>query len=191
MLEGITRGYFERIRKVARRFILWNGQLHRRKTLSLKVVPPLIERQLVLEAFHNDAGYWGPSTTGKFVRDWFWWPSLTTDFTPFDKSCAGFRRAKHTSKYHITLGMPLKFLCGTFSIYFAKQLPTGPDGEKYLLIAVENLTGRSFVQWTIRYIRCDQRISEKGYYYCFWLTSSYDLWQGLMFPCSCFADSCD
>lgn len=91
--------------------------------------------------FHDRKGHWDASTTCQCIIDQFWWPSLPVNVASFVKGCIWCQKSKSLSRYLTTLWMPLAAILETLSIDFAGPIPVGLKRERYLLIAVEHLTG--------------------------------------------------
>lgn len=76
--------------------------------------------------------------------------TLGSDVLKFVRSCVGCQKLKPIPKYRTTLRIPLTGLFDTFSMDFAGSLHLCENEEKYLLIAVEHLTGWPIVRVTTR-----------------------------------------
>ena len=128
------------VRRSAKSFLLWNGELFRRTQLGPKIILPKPMRKEAIVMFHDNIGHWDGETTRQFIVERYWWPNVVRDVFGHVKSCKGCQLASPVPKYRTTLRMPLTGLFDTFSIDFAGPLPVGPGGEKYALVAVEHLT---------------------------------------------------
>ena len=137
------------IRRASSSFLVWDGKLFRRTIAGPKVVVPRNLRERAIRMFHDSIGHWDGQTSRQFITERFWWPRVVGDMHHHVKSCRGCQHVKPVPKYHKTLRTPLTGLFDTFSIDFAGPLVPGPDGERYLLVAVEHLTGWPMARATL------------------------------------------
>ena len=129
------------IRRASNSFLVWDHQLFRRTPHGPKVVVPRHLRERAIKMFHDSIGHWDGETTQQFLAERFWWPRMVGQMYAHIKSCKGCQLAAAVPKYRTTLRTPITGLFDTFSIDFAGPLVPGPQGERYLLIAVEHLSG--------------------------------------------------
>ena len=125
----------------AKRFMACNGQLFRRNNNGFRAIQPIEARRKIISAFHDEIGHWDLQTTKKFVLDRYWWPVVHRDVNDYVRGCDGCQKATPIPKYKTTLQFPMTSLFDTYSIDFAGPLPRTPSGKRYILIAVEHLTG--------------------------------------------------
>ena len=128
-------------RRNAKRFMACNNRLFRRTNSGLRAIPPIEARKKIVRAFHDEIGHWDLETTKRFVLDRYWWPTVHRDVNGYVRGCEGCQRASPIPKYKTTLRFPMTSLFDTYSVDFAGPLPRTPTGEKYILVAVEHLTG--------------------------------------------------
>lgn len=130
-----------RVRKNAKRFLSWNGNLFRRTKGGIRFIPPRSARVQILRMLHDNIGHWDVTTTKQFVLDRYWWPAVYRDIYDYVRGCQGCQKASSIPRYTHTAIIPLSSLFETFSIDFAGPLPKTKNGKQYILIAVEHLTG--------------------------------------------------
>ena len=104
-------------------------------------VVPISNREEVLKGFHDDIGHWDLKTTRQFITERYWWPTVYADVRDYVKSCHGCQKACPIPKYKTTLRLPISSLFDTFSIDFAGPFPATSSGNRFVLVAVEHLTG--------------------------------------------------
>ena len=125
----------------AKNFLVWESKLFRRTIHGLRVVVPLCDREKVLKGFCDDIGHWDLKTTRQFVTERYWWPTVYTGVRDYVKSCDGCQKARPIPKYKTTLRHPISSLFDVFSIDFAGPFPATSSGNRFVLVAVEHLTG--------------------------------------------------
>ena len=125
----------------AKNFLVWESKLFRPSIHSLRVVVLIPDREKVLKGFDNDIGHWDLKTTRQFVTERYRWPTVYKDLTDYVKSCDGCQNARPIRKYKNTLGLPISSLYVVFSIDFAGPFPATSSGNRFVLGAVEHLTG--------------------------------------------------
>ena len=64
----------EWVKRNARNFNTWDGQLFRRTGSGLVAVAPVSAQRGILETFHDCIGHWDSNTTKQFVLERYWWP---------------------------------------------------------------------------------------------------------------------
>lgn len=121
--------------------MIWNDTLFRRKASGIHAIPPLSERRDIIKMFHDDIGHWDAITTRVFVRDRFWWPGVYRDILDYVRGCDGCQHAQRLPTYHKNLRAPVTGLFETFSIDFAGPPIASRGGKRFVIIAVEHLTG--------------------------------------------------
>ena len=129
------------IRRAAKNFLIWDDGLFRRTPKGPRAIPTRNARPALLRCFHDDIGHWDVATTKQFILDRFWWPDVHRDIHLYVRSCHDCQVMKPIPAYHSTLHIPLTHLFDVFSIDFAGPLPKTKNGNQYVLIAVEHLTG--------------------------------------------------
>lgn len=137
------------VRRTAKSFLTWNGELFRRTGLEPKIVVSRYLRTQILTMMHDKIGHWNPEKTSQFAVERYWWPEVTAEVFAHVKSCKGCQRAAPIPKYRTSLRMPITGLFYSFSIDFATPLPPGSGGECYLLVAVNHLTSWPLTRATI------------------------------------------
>ena len=130
-----------RIRRIAKHYFVWNGDLFRRRFSGLVTVPPISRRPAILKHYHDEIGHWDAKSTAKLVMKRFWWPDVYKEIGRYVKSCEDCQRMGSLPAYRSALKTPLTTLFDVFSIDFAGPLPTSRTGNKYMLVCVEHLTG--------------------------------------------------
>ena len=128
----------------AMKFLVWESRLFRRTVHGLRVVVPTSDHEKVLKWFHDDTGHWALKTTRQFVTERYWWPTVYKDVRAYLKSCEGCQKARPIPKYETTVRLPISSLFSVLSIGFAGPFPATSSGSRFVLVAVEQLTG-----WTI------------------------------------------
>ena len=125
----------------AKNFLVWELKLFCRIIHGLRVVVRIPDREKVLKGFHEDIGYWDLKTTRQFITERYWWPTVYTDVRDYVKSCDGCEIARPIPKNRTTLRLPISSLFDTFSIDFAGPFSVTSSGNRFVLVAVEHLTG--------------------------------------------------
>lgn len=129
-------------------FFVWSWQVDRRTILRPSLAVPVLLRVGGLKTSHNKMSHCKTESTKQFIIERYWWPGITTDIHRYVGSCRAGQVATRVPKYRTRMAFRLTRLFDKFSIDFAGPLPKGPNGEKYLWIAVENLTGRPVIRAT-------------------------------------------
>ena len=130
-----------KIRRNARKFVIWEGNLFRRTQKDVKFVPHIINRPNILTSYHDEIGHWDSRSTKRFIADRFWWPSMYKDIFEYVKTCEDCQKMNAIPKYRTALRTPITSLFDVFSIDFAGPFNTTPRGNKHLLVCMEHLTG--------------------------------------------------
>ena len=138
------------IKRNAKRYLLWNQMLFRRTKKGLRAIVPQSQRVAVLRTFHDGVGHWDLQTTRQFVASRYWWPTIGPDLYDYVKSCEGCQFASSIPKYRTDLSLPITSLFDSFSIDFAGPFPASKDGSRFVLVAVEHLTGWPLARATSR-----------------------------------------
>ena len=128
-------------RRDAKRFLTHDGNIFRRTTAGLRAIPAQNACKNIVRAFHDGLGHWELETTRKFVLVRYWWPGVLKDLADYVRGCDGCQKATTLPKYKTTLHFPITSLFGTFSVDFAWPLPRSDSAKRYVLVAVEHLSG--------------------------------------------------
>ncbi|CDF33409.1 unnamed protein product [Chondrus crispus] len=99
------------------------------------------ESLAILKGFHEDIGHWDLKTTRQFVTERYWWPTVYMDVRDYVKSGDGCQMARPILKYKNTLRFPISSLFDVFCVDFGGPFPATSFGKRFLLVAVEHLTG--------------------------------------------------
>ena len=97
----------------------------------------------MLRIFHDRLGHFDGESTYLLIRKRCWWPKQYESVINYVRGCLNCQRRKPLSAGKGLEGMkaPVSGLFDTISIDFAGPLPLTPRGNRFLLIAVEHLTG--------------------------------------------------
>ncbi len=140
-LQTFDKTSRERLRKQISKFTIWNGTLIRITQKGIRAVPDIEFRGTILRTMHDEIGHWSPAATLKFISDRFWRPSMAKEVYAYVKSFKGCQFSQVIPSYRTTLGVRIRGLFDVLSMDFAGPLPTTKKGAKFLLVAVEHLTG--------------------------------------------------
>ena len=133
--------YDRRVKRASNSYLFVSGQLFRRTVHRIRVIPPGHQRVGILKSFHDDIGHSDLNTTRQFMSDRYWWPRMHRDIHDYVRSCHDCQIFTPLPNYPASLKLPLTTLFDVFSIDFAGPYPTTSSGHRYILVAVEHLTG--------------------------------------------------
>ena len=139
-LQDLSAQVDKRIKREAKKYVLWGLHLFRRTANGLRSIPAIYDRIKILRAFHDEIGHWAVNTTKQFILDRFWWPGCQNDIHRHVRTCHECQMAQPLGTYKTTLKVPVTSLFHTFSIDFAGPLPLSTHKNRFLLVAVEHLT---------------------------------------------------
>ena len=138
---GLDEQRKSRMKTNAKKFLVWESRLFRRTFHGLRVVVPTSDREKVLKFFYDDIGHWDMKTTRQFVTGRYLWPIVYKDVRDYLKRCDGCQKARPIPKYKTTLRILISSLFRVFSIDFTGPSPATSSGNRFVLVAVEHLTG--------------------------------------------------
>lgn len=75
-----------RLRREAKRFLVWQGEVFLRSSNRLKLAPTFQPRLKIMKGLHDEIGHWDVTATKQLVSDPFWWPSAHSDIHDYMKS---------------------------------------------------------------------------------------------------------
>ena len=116
------------------------GDLCRRRSKGLQFVPEEKARTSTTRGLHDEIGHWSFATTCKIVSDRLWWQKIRTDFAHFVRSCYSNQNSSPSEQNGPYRRMPVSGLFHTWSFDFARLLNETATGNKYILLAAENLS---------------------------------------------------
>ena len=93
-----------------------------------------------MRGLHDEFGHWSFVTTYKIIYDRFWWPKIRIDVAHFVPSCDSCQKSNPPEQNGPYGSMPVSGLFHTWSIDFAGPLKETAVGNRYILLAVENLS---------------------------------------------------
>ena len=117
-----------------------DGDLYRRTAKELRFVPGEKARTSIMKGLHDEIGHWSFATTYKIISDRFWWPKIRMDVAHFVRSCDSCQKANPSEPNGPYGRMPVSGLFHTWSIDFAGPLKETTAGNKYILLALQNLS---------------------------------------------------
>ena len=125
----------------ARLFVHHDGQLYRTMQNGSRLVPDINTRSDILKCLHDEAGHWGFTSLYQMIADRFWWPGMRKQISDFVKTCDACQKAKPNTRYRSGARMPISGLFHTWSVDFTGPLPITKNHKKYLIVAVEHMSG--------------------------------------------------
>ena len=124
----------------AKNYRMHDGDLYRRTAKGLRFVPEEKARTSIMRGLHNEIGHWSFATTYKIIPDRFWWPKIQVDVAQFVRRIDSCQKAKSPEQNEPYGRMPDCRFFHTWSIDFAGPLKETAAGNKYIILAVENLS---------------------------------------------------
>ena len=94
--------------------------------------------KIVINQAHTMIGHYGQSATSRYIRRYYWWPSMGTDVELFCSSCASFQVMKDSNQKLSGLlhSLPIPDrLWQSISMDFIGPLPVS-NGHDYLLVVI-------------------------------------------------------
>ena len=133
----------DKTRRNARRFCVIDHTLYRRTPQGARFVPDIRARSGILKAMHDNNGHFDSEATYLLLRGRVWWPNLYREVRNYVRACHNCQRRQPFGSEVVRNppSAPISGLWDTVSIDFAGPLPVTAKGNRYLLIAVEHLTG--------------------------------------------------
>ena len=136
----------ERVRKFSRhKELLWTNDRAGNRVVCVPggLLQGKSIRAIIIDACHQTVGHSGNSRTAKYVRRWFWWPTLADDVEEFCKSCGKCQTTKtprqKTPGWLHTMPLPSR-PWESIGMDF-----TGPfvevEGYDYILLVICRMTG--------------------------------------------------
>lgn len=119
---------------------MWNGKLFRKTAKGVRLVPCVSTRSSTLMEQQYNTELWDLGATSKVITDRCRWPGTIEDIYNHVKPCNECQKAKFVPKFRTSLMLPSSALFGPFAIGFAGSLPLTKNGNKYVPVAVENLS---------------------------------------------------
>jgi len=114
-----------------------NGNLER--TPDGRLIVPEEEREKFLTTLHEDNGHIGLSRAYQACREVYFWPGMYADMAKWIRSCLRCQQKKicRTKKYQGIHGRPETTPWKRIHIDFVGPAETTPDGNKYILSAID------------------------------------------------------
>ena len=140
-VDGTSPSVRRAVKVRAKNYLMYEEELFRRTARGLRYVPSVEDRHSIMTALHDDIGHWGFAATYQMISDRFWWPKMRPDISHFVKSCDACQRTNPPEQSSPFGKIPVSGLFHTWSIDFAGPLPRTQSDNRYLLIAVEHLSG--------------------------------------------------
>ena len=140
-VSGNSPSYRRAVKIKAKNFLVHKHELFRRTIKGLRYVPKKESRMGIMRGLHDEVGHWDFGTTYRMISDRFWWPSMRKEVAHFVRSCDICQKTNAPEQGRPYGKMPVSGLFHTWSIDFAGPLPVTSTGSKYILIAVEHLSG--------------------------------------------------
>ena len=130
-------------RQRARKFCLIADNLYRRTPQGPRYVPSIPERREYLRLLHDANGHYDAEATYLLLRSRAWWPNMYREVRNYVRACDRCQRRQPFGSELIRnpATAPVSGLWDAISIDFAGPLPRTPDGNRYLIVAVEHLSG--------------------------------------------------
>ena len=125
----------------AKSYLLHNGSLYRRTVKGLRYIPDEDKRLSIMKGLHDEIGHWDFATTYEIISGRFWWPKIRPDVAHFVRSCDVCQKVNPSEQHRPFGKIPVSGLFHTWSVDFAGPLPQTSAGNRYILIAVEHLSG--------------------------------------------------
>ncbi len=119
---------------------MYDGNLYRRTAGVLQFAPAEDERIIIMEGLHNEIGHWDFATTYQIITDGFWWSTMRPDIAHFVRSCDPYQKTDPPERRSPYGEITVSGLFQTWSIDFAGPLKETEDGNRYLLLAVEQMS---------------------------------------------------
>ena len=116
------------------------GDLYRRTAKGFRFVQAEKVRISIVKGLHIEIGHCSFASTYKIISDRFCWPKIWIDVAHFVRSCDSCQKANPSEQNGLYGRMPFSRLFHTWSIYFAGPLKETAAGNKYILLAVDNLS---------------------------------------------------
>lgn len=138
---GETHGERRATKMKAKKYLVHEGDMFRRTSKGLRFVPKVEERLRIMKGLHDEIGHWDFRTTYTVIAEMFWWPTMRPDVAHFVRSCDICQKTNPPEQKRPYGKLPVSGLFHTWSIDFAGPLPVTKEKSKYLLIAVEHLSG--------------------------------------------------
>jgi len=107
-------------------------------------IPHISERQGVLRNVHDDFGHFGVNATWKRLSSQFWWPNIYNNIREYVKTCHLCQIYSDSNPALPAGNVPADYLFQQYSLDFVGPFNTSNQGNKYILVAVEN-----FSNWPI------------------------------------------
>ena len=132
-----------KIRRRSAKFFIQNSELYRRSPSGKgrRVVLSITELNQLIESAHNGQSHFGAYTTYAFLEPSYYWPSMYSDVSCYVSKCE-LCQLNSSKKTIIEKGKSgVGDLFDRFSVGFVGPLPITKRNNKYLIVAVENLSG--------------------------------------------------
>ena len=102
----------------------------------------------VLQQFHDQLGHSGHDKTYMTIKSKYYWPNLYRHVRQYVKTCLECQQSKFDSHFKKAPLVPWAVApcCSRWHIDFLGELPTTPEGYKYILLCVD-----SFSRWPEAY----------------------------------------
>ena len=137
--------YEDRIRliKSSKGFFIHDGELYKkqRKRKPVRVVQSDKERQRLITQAHDGLGHFGIRTTYEFLSGEYYWPDLFKQVKEYISTCQACQAFSKANETDIAAGIGVKGIFERMGLDYVGPLPETKSGNKYLIVAIEYLTG--------------------------------------------------
>ena len=142
--DDLTEQDERKLIRSAKRFFVNEGEMFRRRIRGkpVRVILSLEERKRLLRQAHDGLGHFGVRTTFEFLNGEYYWPRMFEEVKAYVlicHTCQMFGRAKKESMLSAEIGVNEVF--ERFGIDYVGPLPETKSKKRYLIVAVEYLTG--------------------------------------------------
>jgi len=129
------------------RFVIKNEKVYRKVKIGEREFEarfcPFSNRATLVNRFHEGFGHAGQSTVFELMRKRWWWPNMRSDIQGWLSTCKECQLASSSgkNKHHapmVSLDIPPAF--GRWHLDFVSELPLTPQGNRWLLTAVDYTT---------------------------------------------------
>lgn len=137
-----------KLMRESRRFFIHEGELYRRKVgkRPLRVVISLEERRRLIKQAHDGLSHFGVRTTYEFLNGEYFWPNLFNDVKAVVMSCDACQKFSKSKGSKISAGIGVSELFERIGIDYVGPLPETKSKKRYMIVAIEYLTGWPIVK---------------------------------------------
>jgi hypothetical protein len=133
----------DRVRQRASRYLLVDGQLHRRMgDGTTRVVPPVDKRVDIILDTHERTGHFGIKRTKHMLLASYWWRGMETDVAKALATCEVCARIKATfnAERPELQPLPIEGLFYRWGVDLAGPFAKSRDGNLYVMICIEHFS---------------------------------------------------